>query len=285
MAFAHTAKMAVLGVVWAALVGVGAPVLADDALEVRGPKEKQQTQTLEALKKILTPESITVWEPHEKKEVTYVGFRAAALFDALTNKEWRKIEDVVLTCLDGYQAVVPTERFSKYDAFLAFERTGQPEFRVTNSLQGNEVVPLGPYYLVWDNREKPDLKAEGGHGWPYQVKMVSFFSAEERFPKMAPPKGSPPPVKRGFAAYQKNCFTCHAVNGDGGNKSIDLVVPFSPVEYWKEPWLKRWIVNAAELRPGTTMPALSLQGKEGERVASDIIAYLKAMVRARGAKK
>ncbi len=254
-------------------------------LELFGPKAKHDIVDMERLKKLVAPETITVWEPHEKADVTYVGFRANALFDAMNEKEWRKIEDVVLTCVDGYQAVIPTARFLKHDAFLAFERQGSGEFMVTNTLQGNERVPLGPFYLIWDNREKPDVKAEGAHGWPYQVKSVSFLNAVDRFPKIAPPKGSPPPVKRGFVAFQKNCFSCHAVNGDGGNKSIDLVAPFSPVEYWREDWLKRWIVNPAELRPTTTMPALSVSGKEGERLAADIIAYLKAMVRVRGVKK
>ncbi len=254
-------------------------------LEIIGPKDNHRVVTRESLQKITAPESITVWEPHEKVEVTYVGYRAVALFDALSNKEWRKHEDVVFTCLDGYQAVVPASRFTQHDAFLAFARSDNPEFTLINQLQGNEKVALGPYYLVWDNREKPDLKAEGGHGWPYQVKSVSFLNEEERFPRIAPPKGSPPPVRRGFVAFQKNCFTCHAVNGDGGNKSIDLVHPFSPVEYWREPWLKRWIVNPSELRPATAMPSLSLPGKDGEKVAADIIAYLKAMVRVRTVKK
>lgn len=261
----------------------GATLRAEADLQILGPKTSLQTQTFEALKKLQAPEAITVWEPHEKKEVTYQAIRVAPLFDALTGKEWRKIEDVVFTCLDGYQDVIPSAEFSKGEAFLAFARNDKTEFSVTNTLQGNEVVPLGPYYLIWNNLH--DESRRSGKGWPYQVKSISFLNAEERFPKIAPPKNSPPPVKRGFAAFQKNCFTCHAVNGDGGNKSIDLIQPFSPVEYWKEPWLKRWIINAAEIRPGTTMPSLAVQGKEAEKVAADIIAYLKAMVRTRNAKK
>ncbi len=261
------------------------PAFAEIELQIHGPKSNVQILKLNDLKKSHPLEAITVWEPHEKKEVTYVGFAAAKFFDVIAGQDWRKIEDVVFTCLDGYQAVVPSKRFTEHDAFLVFERTGQPEFQVINSLQGNEVVSLAPFYLVWDNKNKPELKAESGKGWPYQVKAISFLNAEERFPKIAPPKSSPPPVKRGFVAYQKNCFTCHAVNGDGGNKSIDLVLPFSPVEYWKEDWLKRWILNPTELRPGTTMPSLAVNGKDGEKMTADIIAYLKAMVRVRNASK
>src|SRR5690606_17097791 len=73
-----------------------APAGAVD-LELIGPKKKHEIAGLEGLKKRLAPETITVWEPHEKADVTYVGFRANALFDALNQKEWRKVEDVVLT--------------------------------------------------------------------------------------------------------------------------------------------------------------------------------------------
>src|SRR4051812_17605447 len=103
------------------LVLSGPTALAESDLQILGPKNSNQTQTFEALKKLQAPESITVWEPHEKKEVTYIGFRAAPLFDSLTGKEWRKVEDVVLTCVDGYQAVVPSAEFSKGEAFLVFQ--------------------------------------------------------------------------------------------------------------------------------------------------------------------
>ena len=133
--------------------------------------------------------------------------------------------------------------------------------------------------------EQERLKAEGAHDWPYQVTTISFLDAAQRLLSIGPPEGSPPPVKRGFLAYRDNCLPCHAVNGDGGTKSIDLVRPYSPVEYWKQSWLERWILNPAELRPGTTMPALAVGGEEGKRIASDIVAYLEAMARARRVKE
>ena len=254
-------------------------------LEILGPREMRQSLSHEALRKVVPPETITVWDPHERRDATYVGFRVVPLFDAATDRTWRRVEDVVFTCVDGYQAVIPSQRFTRFDAFLVFERQGNPDFTMVNTLQGNENVALGPYYLVWDDRTTEELGAEGAHGWPYQVTTISFLDAAERFPRIAPPEGSPPPVKRGFLAYRENCLPCHAVNGDGGSKSIDLVLPYSPVEYWRERWLERWILNPSELRPGTTMPGLSVQDEEGERIASDIVAYLEAMVRARRAKE
>src|SRR5262245_20134143 len=233
-------------------------------LEILGPGDKRLSLSHEAARKTVPPETVTVWDPHVEGDATYVGFRMAPLFDAVTDRAWRSVEDVVFTCADGYQAVIPTQRFTHLDAFLVFERQGNPDFTVVNALQGNERVSLGPYYLVW-NITREQLKAEGAHDWPYQVTTISFLDDAQRLPRLAPPEGSPLPVKRGFLAYRDNCLPCHAVNGDGGTKSIDLVRPYSPVEYWKQSWLERWILNPSVLRPGTTMPALAVQGEEGKR--------------------
>jgi hypothetical protein len=276
-----------LGFVAAAMLLLAGPLPAAEsaeALEILGPRDKRQSLSHEAMSKAVTPETVTVWDPHVEGDATYVGFRVVPLFDAATDRAWRGVEDVVITCADGYQAVIPAQRFTQSDAFLVFERQENPDFTVVNALQGNERVALGPYYLVWDvTREQ--LKAEGAHDWPYQVTTISFLDAAERLLSIGPPEGSPPPVKRGFLAYRDNCLPCHAVNGDGGTKSIDLVRPYSPVEYWKQSWLERWILNPAELRPGTTMSALAVQGEEGKRIASDIVAYLEAMARARRVKE
>ena len=35
-------------------------------------------------------------------------------------------------------------------------------------------IPLGPYYLIWDNRNDPALIAAGARDWPYQTADVSL---------------------------------------------------------------------------------------------------------------
>jgi mono/diheme cytochrome c family protein len=219
---------------------------------------------------------MTVWDPHENKEVKYKGYPANALFDKIYGSEWRKMDDVLFTCTDGYQPLIPVEWFLKHEALFAVERVGA-EFSVVNTTQANEKVTLGPFYLVWNNLNSPELKARKAEGWPYQVTTVDLVDAAEKFPQMAPPKNSPATVKRGFSEFRQHCFACHKVNGDGGDKSIDLNRPVSVTEYWKEDWLKKWIVNAPAIRPGSMMPALPIQGTEGNKIAEDIIAYLKAI--------
>ena len=219
---------------------------------------------------------MTVWDPHENKEVKYKGYPANALLDKIYGREWRKIEDVLFTCADGYQPSIPVQRFLKNEALFAFERLGE-DFSLVNTLQANEKVTLAPFYLVWNNLKSPELKAQKADGWPYQVMVVDLVDPGDRFPHMAPAKNSSTAVMRGFSEFRQHCFACHKVNGDGGDKSFDLNQPVSVTKYWKEDWLKKWILKAPEIRKGTTMPALAIQGKEGEKIADDIIAYLKAM--------
>ena len=46
---------------------------------------------------------------------------------------------------------MPVKKFLSHDTYFAFANKGATPFRLTNKLQNNAVVPLGPLYLVWDN--------------------------------------------------------------------------------------------------------------------------------------
>jgi cytochrome c2 len=250
----------------------------DIAFRLRGKPIK--TMTLAEVEALVPPQAITVFEPHEMKEVTYKVIPVNALFDKIYGDAWKHVDEALFTCKDGYQPEMPVERFLKYRGLFAVERTGA-EFSVIKLAEGSVKADLGPLYLIWDNASKPELRAEDLLNWPYQVTTVDFVTFDDRFPHMVPPKGSTTKVKRGFQEFRRNCFACHAVNGDGGKKAIDLNQPVNPTQYFKEPWLKKWIMNPASMRPGTQMPPLAVQGKEGEKVTDEIIAYLRAMARPR----
>ena len=46
-----------------------------------------------------------------------------------------------------------------------------------NLQQRQKDVPLGPYYLVWDNIRDPELVADGGTYLPYQIVDVEVSHA------------------------------------------------------------------------------------------------------------
>ena len=104
-------------------------------------------------------QTLSVWEPHDGSTATYVGFPARALFDRAYGPGWRTSDELLFTCLDGYQPSIPVERFLKYDGLLAYGRNDAAPFSLTNQEQGGETIDLGPYYLVWNNVKAPELRA------------------------------------------------------------------------------------------------------------------------------
>jgi mono/diheme cytochrome c family protein len=237
------------------------------------------------IEKKTAPAELEVWEPHEKKLVTYRGYYFEPLLTAAYGEAWKKQEEILFTCSDGYQPSIPVDRFLKRRAFLAFARAGSDSFELTNTLQGDERVKLGPYYLVWDNAKLEDREALGATGWPYQLEKVDLVRFSDRFPQMAPPPGSGAAVTQGFAAFREQCANCHSVNGDGGLKGIELNYPVSVTEYWKRKWLKQWILDPQKMRLKTAMPALNQGLSDRLKIADQIVAYLEAMAKVKKAPK
>lgn len=222
---------------------------------------------------------VEVWEPHEKRLVKYRGYSFQRLLTAAYGDTWKKQEEILFTCSDGYQPSVPVSRFLKQPAILAFERVGSSDFEITNTLQGDEKVQVGPYYLVWDNATDPEKEIKGANGWPYQVEKVDLVRFSDRFPNMSPPATSSAKVLAGFDAFRAQCANCHSINGDGGLKGIDLNYPVSVTEYFKRKWLKQWILDPTKMRLKTAMPALNYGLKDRLTLADNIVTYLETMAR------
>ncbi len=252
-------------------------IISSQELVFKKHGEVVKKLSLDQIEKIIAPKTVTVFEPHESENRQYRGFPVDKLFSAVYGNGWIKTEDVLFTCSDGYQPSIPSTQFRKYSSYLVYASPDKREFTLINKLQNSELVELGPFYLVWDNINNPELRAEGASGWPYQVVAIDLIDFADRFPNTAPPKNSPDEVKNGFIAFRKYCMTCHSINGEGGTKSVELNYPVSVTEYMGEKWLNRWIDNPQSIRYNTTMPALNPELKDRETIIKDIIAYLKVM--------
>jgi mono/diheme cytochrome c family protein len=147
---------------------------------------------------------------------------------------------------------------------------------MTNTLKNNEIVQLGPLYLVWDNLNAKGLLASGASDMPYQVKRVEIMH-ESPFPNTLPPAGASDEVKRGYTHFRQHCIACHTINGEGGGKAPELNYPTSVVEYIKPEYLRRWILNPQSIRYNSLMPALSREIPDVEQVTEELITYLKVM--------
>lgn len=261
-----------------------APASAQSHASVEFTDRNQIVKTLSFsdFRAIVPPVSLKVFEAHENKERIYRAFPARPVFDKVFGKEWEKAQEIVFTAIDGYQPSIPVAKFLAHDAYLAFAHEDGTSFMLTNMLQNNEIVPLGPLYLVWDNINSKALLESGASDMPYQIKGVEIkFVAS--FPNTSPPAKSSMEAQRGFMHFRKHCMACHTINGEGGGKAPELNYPASVVEYIKPEYLKRWIENPASIRHNTTMPALAKEIPNRGKVTEELIAYLKAMSTAKRA--
>jgi mono/diheme cytochrome c family protein len=221
--------------------------------------------------------SLKIFEAHEKKERTYKVYPVRPLFDHIFGKGWEQAEEIVFTSADGYQPSIPVARFLAHDAYFAFASGDDTPFTLVNVLQNDELVQLGPLYLVWDNLQSKALLDDGASAMPYQVIGVELTTFATRYPNLSPPVRASPQAQRGFLHFRKHCLACHTINGEGGGKAPELNYPTSVVEYLKPEYLTRWIGNPASMRYNTVMPALTKEIPNRARVTEEIIAYLKVM--------
>ena len=176
--------------------------------------------------------------------------------------------------LDGYVARIDATRFLKDGAFLVSARRDGAPFTVDNIQQNEKGVPLGPWYLVWDNIANPALMAEGAGNWPYQVKEIGLVTLSNA---ALLPAGLDIRFHEGAELVRTHCLACHKVNGYGGEKfEGDLAEILK--EYPEEDFL-RLVLTPASARSGATMPAISdrLPDAERRRIAGVVFDYLRAI--------
>lgn len=236
-----------------------------------------RTLTLGDFGSITAVVSLKVFEAHEEKERTYKVYPVRPLLDHIFGKQWEQAEEIVFISADGYQPSIPVARFLAHDAYFAFANADDVPFTLVNVLQNNELVQLGPLYLVWDNLQSKTLLADGASGMPYQVIGIELTTFAIRYPNLSPPVQASPQVQRGFLHFRKHCLACHTINGEGGGKAPELNYPASVVEYLKPGYLTRWIENPASIRYNTVMPPLAKEIPNRATVTQEIIAYLRAM--------
>ena len=110
--------------------------------------------------------------------LAFRGFAATDVLDALLGEAWRRdAAGLEFIAADGYRSLVPVAHFARYRAWLVHARADGGPFVIDNRFQDRRGVPLGPWYLVWDNIGSPALTALGDHYWPYQVVEVRLVPA------------------------------------------------------------------------------------------------------------
>ena len=224
--------------------------------------------------------TVTVYEPHlsvgdAHTAVDYVGYPAIDVMARLFGADWQsEAETVEFRALDGYVSRLPVERFLSEGAFIVFARGDGSPFTVDNLAQNETDVPLGPYYLVWDNIGNPALLAEGARNWPYQVAEVNLVTLSDA--ALLPP-GLDERFHEGAALAKTHCLSCHLVNGYGGRKFEANLAEVAKV--YDEAEFVRLVLEPLSVLEETTMPPLSdrLAEAERQRIAKSLFDYLQAL--------
>ena len=224
--------------------------------------------------------TVTVYEPHlsvgdEHTAVDYVGYPAGDVMARLFGPDWQsEAETIEFRALDGYVSRLPVERFLSEGAFIVFMRGDGSPFTVDNLAQNETDVPLGPYYLIWDNIGNPALLEEGARNWPYQVAEVNLVTLSDA--ALLPP-GLDERFHEGAALAKTHCLNCHLVNGYGGEKFEANLAEVAKV--YEEAEFIRLVLAPLSVLKETTMPALSerLDETERERIAKALFDYLVAL--------
>jgi hypothetical protein len=234
----------------------------------------------------MAPARVDVYEPHLSTPerpvvVTYLGYPVTAVLKAVLGQAWtaQAHDDLEFRAADGYVSRISRARLARYRAWIVVARADGLPFSVTNLSQQEGNVPLGPFYLVWDNRTHRELLAEEGTHWPYQVVDVSLVPSADQVLVPGAMKSRYGDIA---AKAQDMCLTCHQVNGFGGTK-----YPINLADRAKQMTASAfvaWVLDPRALKPATTMSAITRLIPESERrsLAQQLYDYFVALpVRAR----
>lgn len=253
------------------LLLVPRPVFGDDGtITFKRSKAGPVVHTIASLHDQYDVESITVADPLIGTTVEYQGIPLKTLMRDIYGETWPALDELLITCADGYQPSLPARELEQFEAYLVFARTDGTPFTF---LKKNQPVELGPFYLVWRGNA-----VSGSAVWSYQMVAMEPISFADRFPRLAPPEDSGPLVMEGFKTFRHYCVNCHQINGQGGNLSVELNYPVNVTEYWRPEYLNQWLLNPESIRHAAKMPAFKPEDADREERIKEVIAYLEAMV-------
>lgn len=175
---------------------------------------------------------------------------------------------IVFECIDGYKPEMPLELFLKAKPYIAFQDMDAPNGVKWETISKNgNPMNAAPFYLVYPSISPRDNR----YKWPYnliKIKLEPLDNTKEAlFPK------NDKKVESGYELFQKQCITCHALNGIGGTMGPELNYPKSVTEYWIEKQLVQYIIDPTAFRHNVKMPKLGITKKESQ----EIVDYLKYM--------
>ncbi|CAJ0735822.1 c-type cytochrome [Ralstonia mannitolilytica] len=275
--------MTMAGWVLGACAMLGGTAHADDGaaltLNVGG---QSRTLSREALLHDPHLRDVTVEDQNLKRRLT---FKALPVTELFRGQSISPDASATTAASDGYVSHLPTrlllaDRADGPRAWLAVEDPAAP----WPMLKGQGI---GPFRLIWT---APPAKASlvNESLWTYSIVRIDIAALPgERFAAIRPAAGQPAdgPVMRGFATFQRVCFSCHTLNRAGdATLGPDLNVPYSPVEYLGDEKLRHLIRDPQSLRwwPNARMSAIDEKTLSNAQL-NDLLAYFHHMAQHKAA--
>jgi mono/diheme cytochrome c family protein len=147
---------------------------------------------------------------------------------------------VVAICDDGYRANYPHDYLAAHHPVLVLEINGQPPARWPKAAQDN-AADMGPY-MISNPKFTPSFKVLSHVDEaqiPWGVVRVEFRDEKTVLAMIAPrgPHAQDRKVQDGFRIAEQNCFRCHNVGSEGGQKAgipwgaLGAVATRSPLDF------------------------------------------------------
>jgi mono/diheme cytochrome c family protein len=238
-----------------------------------GDSQRYSAATLLARKDLA---SISVpYDVSYRRAATYRAVPLLALLDRIKDSRFDTLE---ARAIDGFIAQIPLTLVTGGArggavAWLAIEDPARPWEPLPKHGKS-----AGPFYLVWENPERSNIRTEQWPHWLVSLTLVE--SPLHRWPELELPGGETADEARaGQRVFLSFCLPCHRLNGGGASDSgPDLGQPMSATEYLTESGLRAIIRNPRAVR---TWPNQAMGGFGSKSLPdSDIdnlLVYLRVM--------
>jgi len=262
----------------------GSACAADSATLTISAGTQQRSWTVAGLLNDRRLTDVTVDDDNLKRRLT---FKAIPVTSLLRGMPVTAGASATTAAGDGYVSHLPmrmllADSADQPRAWLAVENPAAP----WPTLKGQDI---GPFRLIWTVPPGHAASEVNESLWTYNIVRIDIAaSPAERFAAIRPASGLPAdgPVMRGFATFQRVCFSCHSFNRAGDAQlGPDLNVPYSPVEYLGDDKLGRLIRDPQSLRwwPNSRMSAID-EKTLSDADLKDLLAYLHHMAGRKAAK-
>jgi mono/diheme cytochrome c family protein len=186
---------------------------------------------------------------------------------------------IVAICYDKYRSNYPSDYLAAHRPLLILKINGQLRDKWPPSEGGGSLGPylishpaFTPSFTVLSHKDEPQI--------PYGVTRLDFRSESQVFGVIKPAGkwAESSPVWQGYQIARQDCFRCHGLYGEGGEKAQRSWLILGAWAATQPAQFKQCIHNPKDIQANAQMPAHS---DYDQATLEALTAYFKTFVRAR----